>query len=143
VNEWSGVFLGVIAVAVTVMAIVQVGVVIFGARLAKRVEQIAQQVDREIKPLLVNLNVVGQEAARAAELAALQVERVDALFADVASRVEETAASLQSAIIAPAREGMALVQGIKAAFAALREIRGAPSRSGAAVHDEDDPLFIG
>jgi len=63
VNEWSGVFLGVIAVAVTVMAIVQVGVVIFGARLAKRVEQIAQQVDREIKPLLVNLNVVGQEAA--------------------------------------------------------------------------------
>lgn len=142
-NEWSGVFLGVIAVAVTVMAIVQVGVVIFGARLAKRVEQIAQQVDREIKPLLVNLNVVGQEAARAAELAALQVERVDALFADVASRVEETAASLQSAIIAPAREGMALVQGIKAAFAALREIRGAPARSGAAVHDEDDPLFIG
>jgi len=97
VNEWSGVFLGIIALAVSVMAIVQVGVIVFGARLAKRVEQIAQQVDREIKPLLVNLNVVGQEAARAAELAALQVERVDALFADVASRVEETAASLQSA----------------------------------------------
>jgi hypothetical protein len=142
VNEWSGVFLGIIALAVSVMAIVQVGVV-FGARLAKRVEQIAQQVDREIKPLLVNLNVVGQEAARAAELAALQVERVDALFADVASRVEETAASLQSAIIAPAREGMAIVQGIKAAFAALREIRGVSAPAGAAVHDEDDPLFIG
>ena len=141
-NEWSGVFLGIIALAVSVMAIVQVGVV-FGARLAKRVEQIAQQVDREIKPLLVNLNVVGQEAARAAELAALQVERVDALFADVASRVEETAASLQSAIIAPAREGMAIVQGIKAAFAALREIRGVSAPAGAAVHDEDDPLFIG
>ena len=104
---------------------------------------VAAPVDREIKPLLVNLNVVGQEAARAAELAALQVERVDALFADVASRVEETAASLQSAIIAPAREGMALVQGIKAAFAALREIRGASAPAGAAAHDEDDPLFIG
>ena len=142
-NEWSGVFLGIIALAVSVMALVQVGVIIFGARLAKRVEQIAQQVDREIKPLLVNLNVVGQEAARAAELAALQVERVDALFADVASRVEETAASLQSAIIAPAREGMAIVQGIKAAFAALREIRGVSAPAGAAVHDEDDPLFIG
>jgi hypothetical protein len=143
VNEWSGVFLGIIALAVSVMAVVQVGVVVLGARLAKRVEQIAQQVDREIKPLLVNLNVVGQEAARAAELAALQVERVDALFADIAGRVEETAASLQSAIIAPAREGMALVQGIKAAFAALREIRGVSAPAGAAVHDEDDPLFIG
>jgi len=58
VNEWSGVFLGIIALAVSVMAIVQVGVVVFGARLANRVEQISQQVDREIKPLLVNLNVV-------------------------------------------------------------------------------------
>jgi len=38
VNEWSGVFLGIIALAVSVMAIVQVGVVVFGARLAKRVE---------------------------------------------------------------------------------------------------------
>lgn len=142
-NEWSGVFLGVIALAVSVMAIVQVGVIVFGARLAKRVEQMAQQVDREIKPLLVNLNVVGQEAARAAELAALQVERVDALFADVAGKVEETAASLQSAIIAPAREGLALVQGVKAAFAALREIRGVSAPPGSAVHDEDDPLFIG
>jgi hypothetical protein len=143
VNEWSGVFLGIIALAVSVMAIVQVGVVVFGARLAKRVEQISQQVDREIKPLLVNLNVVGQEAARAAELATLQIERVDALFADVAGKVEETAASLQSAIITPAREGMALVQGIKAAFAALREIRAASAPAGAVVHDEDDPLFIG
>jgi len=142
VNEWSGVFLGIIALAVSVMAIVQVGVVVFGARLAKRVEQISQQVDREIKPLLVNLNVVGQEAARAAELATLQIERVDALFADVAGKVEETATALQSAIIGPAREGMALVQGIKAAFAALREIRAASAPAGA-VHDEDDPLFIG
>jgi hypothetical protein len=141
-NEWGGVFLGIIALAVSVMAIVQVGVIVFGARLVKRVEQMAQQVDREIKPLLVNLNVVSQEAARAAELAALQVERVDALFADVAGKVEETAASLQSAIIAPAREGMALVQGIKAAFGALREIRAA-SAPASSVHDEDDPLFIG
>ena len=37
----------------------------------------------------------------------------------------------------------ALVQGIKAAFAALREIRGASAPAGAAAHDEDDPLFIG
>jgi hypothetical protein len=143
VNDWSGVFLGIIALAVSVMAVVQVAVIVFGARLVKRVEQIATQVDREIKPLLVNLNVVGEEAARAAALAALQVERVDALFADVAGRVEETAVSLQSAIIAPAREGLALVQGVKAAFAALREIRAASAPAGAAVHDEDEQLFIG
>jgi hypothetical protein len=143
VNDWSVVFLGIIALAVSVMALIQVGVIVFGARLAKRVEQMAVQIDREIKPLLVNLNVVGQEAARAAELAAAQVERVDQLFAQVAGRVEETAATLQSAIIAPAREGLALVHGVKAAFAALREIRAASGPAGGAIHDEEDPLFIG
>ena len=38
---------------------------------------------------------------------------------------------------------MALVEGVKAAFAALREIRSATGPSRAARHDEDDPLFIG
>jgi hypothetical protein len=143
VSDWSVVFLGVIAVAVTVMAAVQVGCIVFGARLARRVDQLATQVDREIKPLLMNLNKVGEEAARAAQLAATQVERVDRLFAEVAIRVEDTAASLQSAIIAPAREGFALLSGIRAAFAALREIRSAAAPARSARHDDDDALFIG
>ena len=96
-NDWGGVFLGVIALAVTVMAVVQVGVIVFGARLARRVEQLVVQIDRDIKPLVANLNVVGQEAARAAELATAQVHRVDQLFGDIAGRVEETADSLQAA----------------------------------------------
>ena len=142
-NDWSGVFLGIIALAVTVMAAVQVGVIVFGARLARRVEQLATQLDREIKPLLANLNVMGQEAARAAQLASAQVERVDRLFGDLAFRVEQTAETLQSAIIAPAREGIALVQGVKAAFAALREIRSPAAPANAPRHEEDDALFIG
>lgn len=142
-NDWSGVFLGIIALGVTVMAIVQVGVLVFGARLGRRVEQIATEIDREIKPLLVNLNVVGQEAVRAAELAADQVQRVDELFAALAVRVDETAASLQSAIIAPVREGLAIAQGVKAAFAALRQVRSPSGSSGTALQEEEDPLFIG
>ncbi len=142
-NDWSGVFLAIIALAVTIMAVVQVGVVIVGARLARRVEGIAAQVDREIKPLIVNLTAISQEAARAAELAAVQVERVDALFADVAERVESTAESLQSFILAPAREGLALVHGFKAALSALRDMRSAVAPDRGARHDEDDPLFIG
>jgi hypothetical protein len=60
VNDWSGVFLGIIALAVTVMAVVQVGVIVFGARLARRVEQLVVQIDRDIKPLVANLNVVAR-----------------------------------------------------------------------------------
>ena len=142
-NDWNGVFLGIIALAVTVMAVVQVGVIVFGARLARRVEQLAIQLDRDLTPHIANLNVVGQEAARAAELATAQVQRVDQLFGDIASRVEETADSLQTAILAPAREGMALVQGVKAAFVALKEMRSATVPARAARSEDDDPLFIG
>lgn len=142
-SEWSTVFLGIIALAVTVMAAIQVGVIVYGARLAKRVDALATQVDRDIKPLLAHLTTIGEEAARASSLAAAQVERVDRLFADVTLKVEETAHALQTAIIAPAREGMALMAGLRAAFEAVRGLRQptAPSRS--AAHDEDDPLFIG
>jgi hypothetical protein len=143
VNEWSGVFLGVIALAVTVMAALQVGVAIAGARLARRVDSIATQVDHEIKPLIANLTAVSEEAARAAELATVQLERADALFADVADRVETTAASLQSAILGPAREGFAIISGVRAALSALKDIRAAAGPSRATRHDEEDPLFIG
>ena len=143
-SEWSTVFLGIIALAVSVMAAIQVGIVIYGGRLARRVDALTTQVEREIKPLLVHLTTIGEEAARASTLAAAQVERVDRLFADVSLRVEETAHAVQSAIVAPAREGLALISGVRAAFDAVRGMRqasSAPAR--AASHDDDDPLFIG
>lgn len=142
-TNWSAIFLGVIALAVTVMAAIQVGVVIYGARLARRVDALATQVDREIKPLLSHLNEIGEEAARATALAAAQVERVDRLFADVTLRVEETATTLQSAILAPAREGLALITGVRAAFEAFKGMRRAGPPDHAPSAEEDDPLFIG
>lgn len=142
-TDWSAVFLGIIALSVTVMAAIQVGIVVYGARLARRVDALAAKVDLEIKPLLTHLNAIGEEAARATTLAAAQVERVDRLFADVTLRVEETAAALQSAIVAPAREGLALLSGVRAAFDALKGMRRAPTPAHGDAPDEDDPLFIG
>ena len=75
-------FLGVIAVSVFVMALIQVSAILAGFRLAKRVEHVSQQIEQEIKPLLANLSTVAAEAARSAELASRQVERVDRLFGD-------------------------------------------------------------
>jgi hypothetical protein len=144
VSEWNTVFLGIIALAVSVMAAIQVGIIVYGGRLARRVDALTTQVEREIKPLLAHLTTIGEEAARASTLAAAQVERVDRLFADVSLKVEETAHAVQSAIVAPAREGLALLSGVKAAFEAVRGMRqasAAPTRT--AAHDDEDPLFIG
>ena len=142
-TDWSAIFLGVIALAVTVMAAIQVGVVVYAARLARRVDALATEVDREIKPLLSHLHEIGEEAARATALAAFQVERVDRLFADVTLRVEETATTLQSAILAPAREGLALITGVRTAFEAFKGMRRDRPSDHASSAEEDDPLFIG
>jgi hypothetical protein len=143
VTEWSAIFLGVIAAAVLVMAVVQVSAAIAAARLAQRVNTLATQIERDVAPLVTNLQTIGAEAARASALAAAQVERADRLFAEVAARVEETTAAVQQAIVAPAREGVAVVAGLRAALTALSDSRKAAARRRATRQDEDDQLFIG
>jgi hypothetical protein len=141
VTEWTPVFLGVIAVAVAIMAAIQVGALIYGARLAQRVSRLADQVEQEVKPVFAHVQAIGAEAARASVLAAQQVERADRLFADVSQRLEETVTIVQSAVITPARESMAIVAAIKAVLAT---IRGTPSGvSRIPRNEEEESLFIG
>ncbi|MBI2223244.1 MAG: hypothetical protein HYU53_18805 [Acidobacteria bacterium] len=140
-SEWGTIFLGVIAAATLAMAVLQVGAVIAAARLARRVERLADEVHAEMKPLVARAHAIAEDAQRVATLAAAQVERVDTLMSDLTRRVDETAGVLQRAIVAPAREGMALIAGLKAGFALLRGNR--PSTSGSGRLEEEDALFIG
>jgi hypothetical protein len=137
--NWDSVFLGAIAAATLVMAIVQIGAVVAGARLAKRLEQLADEVHREIRPLVARATEVADEARRAAALAGQQVERVDRLLYDVSQRVTDTAEVLQRTVVGPIREGSAILAGLKAGFEALR---GGRSSRTTRVEDED-ALFIG
>jgi hypothetical protein len=138
VNLWSQVFLGVIAVATLATAIVQVGVLIAAGRLARRVERLVERVESELTPAFGHINAVARDASRAAALAALQIERADRLFGDLALKIEETVSAVQSTILAPAREGMALVHALRAALDAIRQAR----RSGRSRADDEDALFI-
>lgn len=142
----SDVWLAVIAISVALMATVQVVVLVAAARLAKRVDEIAGQVEREIKPLLANLTAVTAEVARTANVAASQVERVDRLFADFAQRADQTLSIASTLVGAPAREGMAVVAGIRAAFSALKGLKEAARRRRASVRpvmEDEESLFIG
>jgi hypothetical protein len=145
VTDWTPVFLGIIALSVLVMAAIQVGVLVYGARLARRVNTLTERVERELTPVFAHLQTMSAEAARASTLAAQQVERADRLFADVSGRLEETVATLQSAVITPAREGLAVIAGLKAALGVFGDRRPRPGarapRPGRG--DDDDPLFIG
>jgi hypothetical protein len=142
VSDWTGVFLGIIAVSVLTMAIIQVGAIIFGLKLARRIDQLSTTIERDVRPVLERLAVVSDDAARMSQLALAQVQRADALFGDVAKRIDQSLSSVQSALLAPAREGVAVFQALKAVFSAIRAVPGAQA-PGARTSEEDDQLFIG
>ena len=139
---WAEVFLGVIAFATLTMAAIQVGVIVYGWTLARRVNRLLAQVERDMKPLAESLNAIARDAARISGLAAGQVERVDRLVTDLASRLEQTATTVQDAVLKPLREGAAMLAGVKSIIDAFRELAGRPGSS-RPRSEEEDALFIG
>jgi hypothetical protein len=141
-NDWSTVFLAVIAMATLVMALIQVGAIIAAVRLAKQAQQLITSVQQDVKPLIARANAIAEEASRTVALATAQAQKVDRLVTDLSVRVEQTAGILQEAIVTPAREGLAVVAAVRAAVGALRGLREGDPRSHRTA-EEEDPLFIG
>ena len=139
--SWSEVFLGVIALATVVMAAIQVGAILGLRRSARQAEHLLSTIQQDVRPLLAKVTAVAEETSRTASLATAQAQKVDRLLTDLARRVDETAAVVQHAVIAPAREGMALVAGLRAGLAAIRGFRDRRERH--RQMEEEDTLFIG
>lgn len=142
-NDWNQVFLGVIAAATALMAVVQIGAIVVLARVALRVQGILATIQTDIRPLIARANAIAEEASRTATLATAQAQKIDRLMTDLTRRVDETSAVLQQAIITPAREGLAVMAALRAGFGVLaglgfRDLRGRPGRA-----DDEDALFIG
>jgi hypothetical protein len=141
-SGWSDLFLGIIAAATLVMALIQVGAIIAALKLARQAQQAIQSVHQEVRPLVARAHSIVEEASRTVAIATAQAQKVDRLITDLSQRVDETATVLQDAIITPAREGLAIVAAVKATLAALRGVRGFGTRNGRHA-EEEDPLFIG
>jgi hypothetical protein len=141
------VFLGVIAVSVLAMAIGQVAAVILAARTVRRVGDRLGQLEQSVRPSVVNMQQISEDAARATAIATAQVERAERLMDDVARRVDETMTAVQETILGPARNGWAIFQTVRDVLGAFFD-RG-PRRSGPRSHGpspaaaEDDASFIG
>ena len=154
-TDWSLVFLGVIAAATLIMALIQIGLIVVAAGAARKAQlavekaqaalataqQTITSVHEEIRPLIVRANAIAGEASKTAALATAQAQKVDHLVTTLASRIEETSALVQQAIVTPAREGIAIVAAIRATLGALRA--GADWRRRTSRAEEEDPLFIG
>lgn len=140
----TDIFLGLIALGVLTMAVIQVGAIVYAVRAARRVETGLGQLQQDIRPIVSNLQTMSAEAARATAKVAAQIDRLEAALNDVSKRIDATATAVQETVIAPIREAMSIVQGLKAAFGALSALSGQrPSRRTQAGADDDDPLFVG
>jgi len=141
------VFLGTIAAATVIMALVQVGLIVYGARLARRVDRLADVIETELKPTLTRVNEMGADMSRTTSLAVAQMERVDQLFGRLAERLDRVTLLTQDALIEPFRNGSALLEGFRVALSILRGPRGkADGESGETkqtVADDEEALFIG
>jgi hypothetical protein len=137
----TNVFLGIIAGAVLVMAVIQVAAIVFAMSAARRIGEAAYRLEQDLRPVVNNLQSASSEAARVASLAAAQMERADRMFADIGRRADQMMSVIPN-LVAPAGKGFAFLNGLKAALAAIQELRRS-SRGSAAHADEEDPLFIG
>ena len=139
-SVWAETFLGIIAVSTLVTAVMQVGVLIAAGRLARRLTGLLDRADRELRPTFDHVNAIARDASRAVALATAQVERADQMFSDVSKRIEDTLTTVQTSLIAPAREGRALLYAFRAALDAVRDAR---RRARARPRgDDEDALFI-
>lgn len=138
-NGWGVAFLGIIAVATAATAVLQIGLILFLVRLVRRLTRLVDDVERELKPLLANVNAVGRDAARAASLVMAHVERADRLFTDLTTKVAETVAAVHKTVTNPAREGLALLAALRAAMAVFRGLRGPTEEK---PTEDEDTLFI-
>ena len=142
-NDWSQVFLGVIAVATALMAVVQIGAIVVLTRVAGQVQGILTTIQTDVRPLIVRANAIAEEASKTATLATAQAQKIDRLVTDLTRRVDETSAVIQQAILTPAREGMAIIAALKAGFGVLKGLGMRDMRGRHGGVDDEDALFIG
>ena len=133
------VWLGVIAVAVLVMAVTQVAVLIRLSQVAKEASAATRDLRRELTPLIEKAHRIADDATRVSALALAQVERLDVAINSTVRRIDETITTVQRAIISPVKQGAAVVAGLKAAMAVFR----ARQDRGRYHRDDEDALFIG
>lgn len=139
-SVWAEAFLGVIALATLTTALAQIGVLAAASRLSRRVESLADSIENDLRPVLAQLQALGRDASRAAAMATAQVEHIDRFLTNLTERTDQILSGVHSVIVRPAREGVALLRGLRAALYVIRSVRTNGRRRSRV--DDEDALFV-
>jgi uncharacterized protein YoxC len=140
VTDGQALSLAVMAGALVVMAIVQVAVLVVVAKAGRQAVETAQQMQRDLRPLLEKAHRISDDAAKITALTLRQVERVDQMITTTSARVDATLGVIETAIIQPIQQGTALMAGLRTALGMVRAWRDRDRRD---PREDEDGLFIG
>lgn len=140
-SDSATVFLGVMAVSLAVMAVIQVGLVVAAIRAMRALAGAADELRREVRPLMEKVNRIADDASRMTALATLQVERVDQFIATTTTRVDQTLGVVQGLMSGPVRQSAVVIAALRAAFAAFRDWQ--QRKASPREAQEDDAWFVG
>src|SRR5512138_1290490 len=124
-ETWGVVFLGVIALASVVQGVFLVALMVFGRRLAQRIDALQTRIDRDITPALDNFTRVSRAAAEIADLATVQARRIDLMLADTIEKIEETTTLVQQLVVRPLKPLggiVAFLKGVQRGLAVWSEL---------------------
>jgi hypothetical protein len=139
----SELFLGVIALGVLVMAVIQVVGCVVLAKTARRVDQLTHRIEEDLRPIVKNLQTASMEVTRAASLAAAHLQRSDHFLGSVSKQAETAIGTLMGAVIGGGRRGLALMTALRTLITLFREAQQRQSATQTAGMEEDEALFIG
>ena len=74
-SAWSNLFLGVIAFATLIMALIQIGAIVAALRLARQAQQVMTSMQQEVRPLIARANAIAEEASKTVALASAQARK--------------------------------------------------------------------
>ncbi len=145
-ETWGVVFLGVIAFGSIVQVAFLVGLMLFGRRLSQRIDALQARIDRDLTPALQNFARVSGATAEIADLATIQVRRVDMLLADTIEKIEETTMMVHQLVTRPLRTVgtiIAFLKGLQRGVAVYRELGpGRPATPRRRGRDDEEHSFI-
>jgi hypothetical protein len=115
-ETWGVIFLGIIAFSSAIQGLFLVALLVFGRRLAHRIDALGSRIDKDITPALEDFQRVSRAAAEIADIGALQARRIDLVLGDTIDRVEEATSALQRFVSRPLRPlgtAVALFKGLQ------------------------------
>ena len=147
-SNWAVVFLGIIALASLVQAVFLVALAIAGRRVARRLDELEQRIDRELRPSLESLSRIARNLGEVSDLAVLGARRVDATLAELLDQLEQTSTLIRRTLIRPLGplvDIAAFLKGLRRGLQVYQQLRGfdrAPRGAGHRSYAEDEHLFI-